>query len=1031
MVNMEYSPGQLEFLYVLDAFGGPVPIEIVGMLAPLPPNELLDLLRRGKELNVIHEPKQNVFGLTDKIPLDFIGACRQINNKEKVETLRQNIMELNLWEEIPLALRANILTRSGNEKEAAFIFSEIAQQALDNENEIIAYERLINVVNTLPLYLGEVAVDTVFVKASLQLCYLCNYFGRLLSILPRTLKTAIKAADRLGDKRSKALINFHMGFYNYVFGKTSEALQNLEAGRLIVEELGDEDMLIQSAGFMGLYYFFQGLNKEALEMFEVADLNLDTHTGFLYGPVFMAYSAAYTGHFDRAIGCLDYYWHLAQRMGRESISAIYRASLGEILIATQKLEAAKQHLLGALESSYASENEFAALCAESGLAFYYYRNNNMKKTSDYLNRVYTRMMKSQITILSMTTWLIQMVYDAEKHGYQPPAKFKSRNVIDNLMKEKNIHLKGTSFRLKAKELLDTAEHKEKIMKLLYESETCAKAASDPIQLALSRVIIAKLKVGEGKINEARLLAMKARLILSGQWEFIFPDDLRFLLDKGNDRVNVTHFGPGFIEDFTYMFSKLPCHYKIDRSISSVLAFTNRAFRAERGAILWMDSKPKKVLKPKAFKNMCTSDLYAESFRSNMAAIICCQAENRPILMNNSSTKNRANARVPLSALCLPICINGICKGVLYHDNTYLENCFEQLSKKDLEQVSVLLERYFIRGFEFTKAIEETKQSAVREAVLTGNSSDKELIASCQPMLDLLERADKVAGTDSTVLIMGETGVGKEILAKRIHMISNRASAPFVTVDSTTISDNLVESELFGHEKGAFTGADRQKIGRLELADKGTLFIDEVGELPLPTQAKLLRVLQEKCFIRVGGTLPISSDFRLVVATNRNLEAEVHNKKFREDLYFRLNTVPLILPPLRERGKDIVELARFFLKQFSVKYQRENLTISQGEEKKLLLYHWPGNVRELEHVIERSVILSKNDQIELDIIATPKLSFMDESSELVTLDEIQRRYILHVLKLTGGKKYGPGAAADILGINRGTLYSRMKRLGIKG
>ena len=1030
MAEMELTSGQLEFLNVLDAFKGPVSIKIVGAIVPLPPNELLDLLRRGKELDLIHEPEQDVFGLSEKLPQYLIKTFEERNDKDKSKAICERLSELNLWEEIPLPLRASMLVRSGNDRDAAFLYAEIAQHALDTEKEYEAYDNLINATSTLPPYLGENNTDAIFVKSCIQLCYLSDFFGRYLGLLPRTLKRAIQATDRLGDKRSKALLNFHLGFYNFTFGRTSEALQNLEMGRLIFEELGDEDMLIQSAGFMGLYYFIQGLNKSAVEMFEKTELYFHSHAGFLYFPIFMAHSAAYTGHFDRAIGCIDYFYHLAQRMGRESISASYRATLGELLLATHKYEIAKLHLSGALESSYASKNEFAAHCAESGLAFYYYNSNNLSMATEYLDRVYSRMIKSRITILSMTPWLLQMVYDVEKQGYNPPSGFGYQQLIEKLMKEKNTHLKGISLRLKAKDLSDTGGPKEIITKLLYESESCLKVSCDPIQLAKTQLEIARLKVNDGNINDARLLAMKARLSLSGHWEFIFPDDLRFLLEKGNNEVNITHFGNGFIEDFINMLSKLPYHYDIDRSISNILAFTNRAFRAERGAILWIDSIRKKTLKPRACKNMSASDFYSTSFRSNMAAIIKCQAESRPILINNKSIKNSSNQLVPLSAICLPISINGACQGVLYHDNTYLENYFELLTKKNLELVSGHLERYFIRCFEFNKAIEKTKKTVAREAILSHKSVDGELVASCQSMMDLLDQADRVAAAESTVLVMGETGVGKELLAKRIHMMSSRASAPFITVDSTTIPENLVESELFGHEKGAFTGADRQKIGRLELADNGTLFIDEVGELPKATQAKLLRVLQEKTFIRVGGTLPISSDFRLVVATNRNLEEEVRKKNFREDLFFRLNTVPLTLPPLRERGKDIVELARYFLKQFATKYQRDHLFISPEEEKRLSLYHWPGNIRELEHVIERSVILSKGDQIEINIAATPKPTFIDDTSELITLDELQRRYILHVLKKTGGKIYGHGAAAEILGINRGTLYSRMKKLGIK-
>lgn len=1030
MAKLFFSSGQLEFLAVLDAFQGPIPINIVATLAPLPPNELLDLLRRGKELKLIDEPQQDVFRLAEHLPPELTKELEETNDKKKLNLIHARLLELNLWDEVALQLRANILARSGNEKGAAEIYIEIAHQALDEGKKDYAYDNFLAGIQILPQYLGINETDTIFVRACIQFCDLCDFFGKYLGFLPQTLKSAIKSAYRLGDKRSTALLSFHLGFYHFTFGSTSAALQNLEEGRVIVEELGDEDMLSRSAGFIGLYYFIQGLNKEALEMFEKAELYFNSHTGFLYGPTFMAHSAAYTGHFDRAIGCLDYCWHLAQRMGREPISASYRASLGVLLAAIHQFDAAKSHLNGALKSAYASNNEFASFSAESGLAFYYYKSNDLNMAMKYITQVYSRMMKSQITVLSMEPWQMQMLYDIEKQGYKPPPGFSYHQWFERLMKDKNIHLRGIVLRLKAKDLSDAGESKESIMKLLDESESCLKAASDPIQLAKTQLEMAKLKLNDGELNEARMLAMKARLILSGQWEDLFPDGLRALLDKEDDEDNSSPFGDSFIANFVDRLGNLPNYHNIDRSISNLLALMNRMFRAERGAILWVESIQNKLLKPKALHNMSASDLNADSFRSSMAAIIKCQRENHPISINNKEMKSKSGHLVPLTAICLPISIKGVCHGVLYHDNTYLENSFDLLSKKTLDRVSVHLDQYFSRSLEFSNVIEKTKKTVVRESNLTSISGDKELIASCRLMIDLLDQADQVAATEGTVLIQGETGVGKELLAKRIHSKSPRAAEPFVTVDSATIPDNLVESELFGHEKGAFTGADRQKIGRVELADKGTLFIDEIGELPKSTQVKLLRVLQEKTFIRVGGILPISSDFRLVVATNRNLEEEVRKKNFREDLYYRLNTLPLKLPPLRERKNDIIVLARYFLNRFSKKYHRGDLTVTPEDEKKLCLYHWPGNVRELEHVLERSVILSKGDRLELNLIAAPKPMLIDENSELVTLDELQRRYILHVLDKTGGKIYGNGAAAEILGVNRGTLYSRMKKLGMK-
>ncbi|MBW2367288.1 MAG: sigma-54-dependent Fis family transcriptional regulator [Deltaproteobacteria bacterium] len=340
-----------------------------------------------------------------------------------------------------------------------------------------------------------------------------------------------------------------------------------------------------------------------------------------------------------------------------------------------------------------------------------------------------------------------------------------------------------------------------------------------------------------------------------------------------------------------------------------------------------------------------------------------------------------------------------------------------------------ISRHVARCREVGRLLENTKKAVARDSAGTTEPNISDFIAFSPAIRDVLYQADRVASTDSTILIMGETGVGKELLAKRIHAMSQRVDESFIVVDATTIPENLVESELFGHEKGAFTGADRRKIGRIELADKGTLFIDEVGEMPLTTQVKLLRVIQEKSFVRIGGTIPISSNFRLVVATNRDLEAEVRKGAFRKDLFFRLNTIPLTLPPLRDRKEDIVELTRHFLERFSRKYTRSALTLSPEEEEKAKQYYWPGNIRELQNVTERSVILAEGGRLELNLSCDFGPSDTPDFSEVMTLDELQRRYIKFILNKTGGKLSGPGSAAELLGIHRGTLYSRMKKLGL--
>ena len=300
---------------------------------------------------------------------------------------------------------------------------------------------------------------------------------------------------------------------------------------------------------------------------------------------------------------------------------------------------------------------------------------------------------------------------------------------------------------------------------------------------------------------------------------------------------------------------------------------------------------------------------------------------------------------------------------------------------------------------------------------------------------VMEMARLVAGQDSPVLLLGETGVGKELIANFIHQHSSRKDGPFIRVNSGAIPDTLIDSELFGHEKGAFTGAVSRKTGRFERAHGGTIFLDEIAELPLLNQVRLLRVLQDKTIERVGGTESISVDIRVIAATNRNLEELVAKGEFREDLWFRLNVFPIKIPPLRDRRSDIPALVDFFIKHKSreLKYRKMPLlppdTINRLEK-----YSWPGNVRELENVVERELILSKGGPLLFqNITQQPLKNTLPDTppsdQELLTLDEATRRYIQHVLTLTNGRIHGPKGAAAILNINPNTLRSRMRKLGI--
>ena len=372
----------------------------------------------------------------------------------------------------------------------------------------------------------------------------------------------------------------------------------------------------------------------------------------------------------------------------------------------------------------------------------------------------------------------------------------------------------------------------------------------------------------------------------------------------------------------------------------------------------------------------------------------------------------------------------------------------QYSEADMEflqevanQVALAVEN--MQSYEEIAALKarlEKENVYLQEEIRTEHNFD-EIVGSAPALLTVLRKLEQVAPTDSTVLILGETGTGKELIARAIHNRSPRRDRPLVKVNCSAISAGLVESELFGHVKGAFTGALERRIGRFELADGGTIFLDEVGELPLETQVKLLRVLQEQEFEPVGSSRSLRVDVRVIAATNRNLQKAVHGRAFRSDLFYRLNVFPLEVPPLRERRPDIPQLAMFFLSHYAKKLDCNVQGISQDAIDRLVAYSWPGNVRELQNVMERAVILSTGPIIE----AEPDLVQMLSSGALpaktgeiavpakplafATLEELERDHILAALKQTGGVVEGPKGAAGMLNLHPNTLRHRMDKLGI--
>ncbi|MCJ7458694.1 MAG: sigma-54 dependent transcriptional regulator [candidate division Zixibacteria bacterium] len=330
-------------------------------------------------------------------------------------------------------------------------------------------------------------------------------------------------------------------------------------------------------------------------------------------------------------------------------------------------------------------------------------------------------------------------------------------------------------------------------------------------------------------------------------------------------------------------------------------------------------------------------------------------------------------------------------------------------KKALENQKVLSENRFLK-----EQLEEKYK-------------DLKIIGESKTIRDVLSTVARVAKTDSTVLIRGDSGTGKELVARAIHTLSDRASRNFISLSCAAIPETLLESELFGYEKGAFTGATRRKEGRFELADEGTLFLDEIGDLSLETQVKLLRVIETQEFERLGGKETIKVNVRIISATNQDLERKIKEKSFREDLYYRLNVVSILIPPLRERKEDILPLVEHFIQKYNQKTGKKIQGITTDAKDILLSYPWPGNIRELENAIERAIVLGRGEAIDKPDLAYLSFQKTEHFPSDFSLKELEKSQILKVLEKTGGNLT---QAAELLGIHRNTLRLKMKEYGIK-
>jgi transcriptional regulator with GAF, ATPase, and Fis domain/tetratricopeptide (TPR) repeat protein len=867
--------------------------------------------------------------------------------------------------------------------------------------------------------------NTQFVSSSLEFTRVCFVLGKGFNRSTAYLKDALLFAQMLGDKRSEAMINLHLGRLYYFATKRNQAMDAFLAGKKGVDELGDEDITSQASELIGFFYFIQGHITKAAKYFEHAANKFEVGEHGHSGPLWLSYCQAFIGQFHRATGTLAYFQRLANERGNKSVATTLKSILGIILVKMKDYKEGYSQLSTALEEARTLNNAFGEYMANGGLGLYYMTQGELEKSKKCMSEALLKGAELGLIRLYASPALLEVLFEYHKNGMTPIPDFSFQQEAERILIEPNIYSRGVILRLKALDAQLQGKPFESIKAKLEESEGYLEISGGIIELAKTRIEMARLHLEHGDEKQAGIIARKAWKGFSGYGDVFYPDDLRHLLVVKNKLSAELENRREMLQKFTNMLEELVVDDNLSEILTRTVKATNLFLGAERGGIfLFNNTKKKGPPKLIAAHNLFESDISRKVFLPNLTLIFKAFHKNKPF------TKHyKENEGVPgkvTAMIAIPFEIQGMDRGILYHDNAYINDNFDNFSKEQLSWMTNAIGQYVTHVLNLTRQI---KEKASRNISQLGQTEKKNIIAQSRVMKSILQQADKVAATPSTVLILGETGVGKELLARRIHDMSPRRDRPMVTVDPSSIPETLVESELFGHEKGAFTGADSQRQGRIELADKGTLFIDEVGEISLSVQVKLLRALQEKTISRLGGTKVIHSDFRLIGATNKDLLEEIKKGNFREDLYYRINVIPLTLPSLKDRGEDIIILSEYFLNQYGAKYNRPSISLTQENKNTLMRYDWPGNIRELKNIIERAVLLSTTDSLKLDL-KQQTFNSSDYYKDTPSLDEMQRRYIAFAIKESDGKIGGKDGAAERLGMKRTSLYARMKTLGLK-
>ena len=804
-----------------------------------------------------------------------------------------------------------------------------------------------------------------------------------------------------------------------------------QAGRLyeeawgLAEQLGRDDLRKQAAFFTTDFLFWQGLVKDAVLRYEqaIGDLEeLPSDQATLRACATLGWCYGICGQTARGIGLLETVQNRAERLNLTQIK-VY-ADLMSVLtyLEARRVDEAEKHLNRIFAHPEPELGNYVLWAGYASMAYVRYARGDLPGCYTYQKKAHEKAMEFG-WLHHRGPWNFEYMDGLEAAGMiHPEMNYDSE--IARIHEWPDVYMQGVGLRYQAIRLAARGGARKIVLSLLNRSLELLTRSGAKIELSRTQIFLARQHLEAAEDAPARELLGAAWHVLSGVNESLFPDELLPYLDNADEDVLINTL----VEVSKVIGTVRDRKRLLERIINLVMRLT----LAGRGGFFLYD--PGQGFDLAASRNLDRTIVRSDGFESARGMLDHAVREKTEIILESGKGETGGLPRPDEGwALCCPVLLQDRLLGIIYLDNALVGL---SPTKRSLSLLRVVNNQLAIaldnaRAYEEIARLKDRLEDETQfyRTEMESFPHPQQIIGDSAAVRGILQQLDRVSPTESTVLITGETGVGKELVARAIHRLSRRNGSPFIPVNTSSLEQGVIASELFGHEKGAFTGAFKRRRGRFELADHGTLFLDDVDTLSLDIQTRILRALQVKEFERVGGDRTIHSDFRLIAATNQNLSSLVKAGKFRSDLYYRLKVFPIHVPPLRERKEDIPALVSHFLHVNNNRLGKSIKGVSKADLARLTAYGWPGNIRELEHIVERAAILSDGEFLRI-----PELSADADKGtgfeKIRSLKEMERNYILEALDRCRWRVSGTGGAAELLDLKATTLYAKIRKLEIR-